>query len=620
MNNQKIKNNFNIFIVPFLICNQFFLSAYSNEHLLAQDNEAAKDSLLDTGIKLNPEVDELIDKIHHDFVNFKTEEIDLELDNEDNVLQNSIKNQKIKNKTVNKTTTLDDYPKNKNIKKNKHELTKKYLSIPKAGDITTGQFEIPVRGYIKMKEQKVSVNLKDADPLETLKFIAKLGNYGVVILENNEKEDNSKEGNNKSINVSFNETDISDVFNSVLMVSNLQAKIEKNIIFIGGDILNKSIIPNISKTYRINQANAASVADYLGSLGAKISKVLVKGSNNDGGETADRFKQADLDESFISSYGDEGGPLNGLIGTVDLRLQTITLIGPEVLIKTSEKYIKAMDRRHRQVALNIKIIDVNLTKTDIKTNVFELRAGDTSVINNNGLSVVTSNSENLGVNENSNISNLFTGGIARGKWLNWLEAKITNNNAKVMASPTLILGENNDPNVSGAAAVDDSLASATIGRPFSNEGFIKVGDTVITKFTKTTEDGVTTCIPSEGTAGITFGAKVDKIDDNGYVTFALSPAITSVTSTVEVSGCGIQNTLSVRKLDTGSIRVRNKDTLVLTGVIKDEDTVTTSKVPILGDLPIFGSLFRSNSDSKKKSELIILVTPNILKDDYSHVY
>ena len=261
-----------------------------------------------------------------------------------------------------------------------------------------------------------------------------------------------------------------------------------------------------------------------------------------------------------------------------------------------------------------------ITKTDIKTNVFELRAGDTSVINNNGISVVTSNSENIGVNENSNISNLFTGGIARGKWLSWLEAKITNNNAKVMASPTLILGENNDPNVSGAAAVDDSLASATIGRPFSNEGFIKVGDTVITKFTKTTEDGVTTCTPSEGTAGITFGAKVDKIDDNGYVTFALSPAITSVTSTVEVSGCGIQKTLSVRKLDTGSIRVRNKDTLVLTGVIKDEDTVTTSKVPILGDLPIFGSLFRSNSDSKKKSELIILVTPNILKDDYSKVY
>ena len=83
-------------------------------------------------------------------------------------------------------------------------------------------------------------------------------------------------------------------------------------------------------------------------------------------------------------------------------------------------------------------------------------------------------------------------------------------------------------------------------------------------------------------------SKADKIDDNGYVTFALSPAISSVTKSVEISGCGIQNTLSVRKLDTGSIRVRNGDTLILTGVLQDSEAVNTSKVPILGDIPILG--------------------------------
>ena len=57
--------------------------------------------------------------------------------------------------------------------------------------------------------------------------------------------------------------------------------------------------------------------------------------------------------------------------------------------------------------------------------------------------------------------------------------------------------------------------------------------------------------------------------------------------------------------------------LVLTGVIKDEDSVATSKVPILGDIPIIGSLFRSSSDVKEKGELIIMVTPKILKDDFS---
>ena len=91
-------------------------------------------------------------------------------------------------------------------------------------------------------------------------------------------------------------------------------------------------------------------------------------------------------------------------------------------------------------------------------------------------------------------------------------------------------------------------------------------------------------------------------------------SVSSVTRSVEISGCGIQNTLSVRKLDTGSIRVRNGDTLILTGVLQDSDTVTTSKVPILGDVPILGSLFRNNATQKRKSELIILVTPKILKD------
>ena len=64
------------------------------------------------------------------------------------------------------------------------------------------------------------------------------------------------------------------------MASNLQAKFENGIIFIGENIFNKSLEPKYSKTYRINQASAASVGDYLSTLGAKISKVLVKSSKN----------------------------------------------------------------------------------------------------------------------------------------------------------------------------------------------------------------------------------------------------------------------------------------------------------------------------------------------------
>ena len=119
----------------------------------------------------------------------------------------------------------------------------------------------------------------------------------------------------------------------------------------------------------MNQVNAASVADYLSTLGAKISKVMLVSGSIDGTEVGDSFvNKKEINDEAINSYGIKGGPLSGLIGTADLRLQTITLIGSKDLISTAEKYLKSLDIRHRQVALTIKIIDVSLTKSDIKNN------------------------------------------------------------------------------------------------------------------------------------------------------------------------------------------------------------------------------------------------------------
>ena len=72
-----------------------------------------------------------------------------------------------------------------------------------------------------------------------------------------------------------------------MLSANLQAVVEEKIIFVGKNILNKSLKPKISKTYRLNQVNAASVADYLSTLGAKISKVMVVSGSIDGQETGD---------------------------------------------------------------------------------------------------------------------------------------------------------------------------------------------------------------------------------------------------------------------------------------------------------------------------------------------
>ncbi len=536
--------------------------------------------------------------------------------NLNSIIEEKINSDLKKTKSNNEGRIFTGKPQNQiNSQNNKYlnQRKKNKLILPSKSIISTSEFNVQPRGYVKLLGPKVSLDLKGADSIETLKLISKLGNYGIVIIE--EKSSKGKSIENPKITAKFEDIEISDVFNSILLSANLQAVVENKIIFVGSNILNKSLKPKVSKTYRLNQVNAASVADYLSTLGANISKVMLISGSIDGREIGDSFlNKKDFEDEVINSYGIEKGPLYGLVGTADLRLQTITLIGSKEQIKTAETYIKDLDVRHKQVALTVKIIDVSLTKSDIKSNVFELVTGDTRIINNSGLSIATSNAPIGNPGANARISNVVTDGIAKGKFLNWLEAKIDNNNAKILASPTLILGENENILNSGAASVDDSLKQATIGRPYKNEGFIKVGETVITSFEQSSNEGVTTCTAKNGTAGITFGAKLEKVDDNGFVTFALSPAISSVTSTVEIAGCGIQNILSVRKLDTGSIRVQNGETLILTGVLQDADTVTSSKVPILGDIPFLGSIFRSSANQKRKSELIILVTPKILKD------
>jgi type IV pilus assembly protein PilQ len=167
------------------------------------------------------------------------------------------------------------------------------------------------------------------------------------------------------------------------------------------------------------------------------------------------------------------------------------------------------------------------------------------------------------------------------------------------------------------------LNTATIGRPYANESFVTVGTQVITDYTvQAGQNGApNSCQPEFGTAGLTFGAKVSKIDDNGFVTFSLSPAVSAVADTPErIEGCGNVSILRVRRLDTGSVRVRDGQTLILTGVISDEDRQAVTKWPILGDLPFVGQFFRSSSNNRSKNELVILVTPRIVDDAQGGAY
>ncbi|MEI8250862.1 MAG: hypothetical protein WCF98_06800 [Synechococcus sp. ELA057] len=176
---------------------------------------------------------------------------------------------------------------------------------------------------------------------------------------------------------------------------------------------------------------------------------------------------------------------------------------------------------------------------------------------------------------------------------------------------------------SGSGSGSGGNTTGTIGRSRANEAFVVVGDQVITNYTvqsSTVAGAPPVCQPQLSVAGLTFGARVSKIDDNGFVTFSISPTITAAVKQQTIPNCGPIDILAIRSLESGSARVRDGQTLIMTGVISDRDTETVQKWPVLGDIPIIGQFFRSSAGSRRKRELVILVTPKIIRDEDGGAY
>ena len=74
------------------------------------------------------------------------------------------------------------------------------------------------------------------------------------------------------------------------------------------------------------------------------------------------------------------------------------------------------------------------------------------------------------------------------------------------------------------------------------------------------------------------------------------------------------NDLVQRELKSGEFRVRDGQTLILTGVIQDDVRESVNKWPVLGDLPLIGQFFRKTGSTRQKRELVIVVTPRIVND------
>lgn len=500
---------------------------------------------------------------------------------------------------------------------------------PPLGDMAVGTMTLRNPGYVNVSGPSVTMTLKNAPAKDALMALAQMGGYGFVFVEDSPAQGgaNPAPAGSRTVSISFRGESFSRALNSTLLAAGLQGKKEGNMIFAGPNALTKSFGAQMSKVYRLNQVGPNAAADYLANLGASVTKtntittsVTQGGDQNQPSGAPNSATTQSSTITNVEAYGASTGPLIGLRATTDTRLSTITLVGDIAIVLIAEQYLKQLDLRQRQVALSVKILDVGLSNDNQIANSFAFKSGNTFILNDNGALSATFGSATL----------TATPGVPNPgakypdqSFIDSLNAVILSSSTKVLASPTLILSENPEQIQKDTSVNDENKLNASsklsgpIGRFYSNEAFITVGEQVVTSFT--TQDSATgappTCLPVFSNAGLTFGARVSRIDDNGFVTFSLSPEISAVAGvSISVGNCGSIRTVNKRRLDTGSLRVRDGQTLLLTGVISDDVQATVSKWPILGDIPLIGQFFRSSGTNRKKSELVIMVTPRIVND------
>ena len=151
----------------------------------------------------------------------------------------------------------------------------------------------------------------------------------------------------------------------------------------------------------------------------------------------------------------------------------------------------------------------------------------------------------------------------------------------------------------------------------NEEAKILVGSSepYVTSETTTTASGPTTT--AESVNFIEVGVKLfvtPTIHGDGYVTMKIKPEVSSRTGSITTS---TNNEIPVVETSEAETTVMVKDgvTIVIGGLIKEQDIRTVKKVPLLGDLPFLGFAFRNENKSIEKTEIVIFLTPRIISGD-----
>jgi type II secretion system protein D len=106
-------------------------------------------------------------------------------------------------------------------------------------------------------------------------------------------------------------------------------------------------------------------------------------------------------------------------------------------------------------------------------------------------------------------------------------------------------------------------------------------------------------------------AVTPRVNENNEVTLTISPTVAALKGTT-VSGTSVLPIVTERALVT-TRRVKSGETAVLAGLVTDQEQITIKKIPLLGDVPLVGELFKHRERVPTHSEIMVFVTPTVIE-------
>jgi type IV pilus assembly protein PilQ len=477
---------------------------------------------------------------------------------------------------------------------------------PPVGDIAISNSDAsPSTIDLGSSERVPRLVLRDAPVREVLALLARAAGLNLAFStaapagQGQPDQNAAAAANNEGPRISLDIQDesVQDVFNYVLRISGLQANRSGRTIFVATRLSNQAR-DVIVRSYRLNQVTVGVALNFLVGFGAEsaVSRERTITSVNAvpvGGSTTPATQTQTSTETRIETqrieFQDSVPLLRGLQALGDERTNSITLIGTPKQIDLATTQLIQLDSRRRQIAVNVKIVDVNLLATDnfrtsfsfgLLTPFFRSNAGNASV--------------NFGGFPGAE---QFAPIAPPSRFLAELTAQIISGNGKILTDPTLIVQEGQQANVNLTQEVLGNITSQT---------------------NITAGSALQTINPEKQRVGLTLTLRIERIDDNGFVSLSVAPVVSAPQGEEIVDlGSGQRQRIilvSERSLNSGLIRLRDGQTLILSGIIQESDRTNVSKIPILGDIPILGALFRSTQRENQRQEVIVLLTPQVIED------